>query len=128
GLVIVPRADLWWMRSHAMVPTLQPLALPYVKVFFSGRDDRNRSHIGYAVVDLDRADKNSRDAIVEFSTEPVLGLGALGGFDDNGVSPSCVIEDGKQLRLYYIGWNKGATVRMHLFGGLALSQDGGRSF
>ena len=58
----------------------------------------------------------------------MLSLGELGTFDDNGVSPSCIIEDGKTLRLYYIGWNKGATVRMHLFGGLALSSDGGRSF
>src|SRR3546814_19574077 len=30
--------------------------------------------------------------------------------------------------LYYIGWNPGSTVRMHLFGGLAVSTDGGRSF
>jgi len=30
--------------------------------------------------------------------------------------------------LYYIGWNPGSTVRMHLFGGLAISRDGGSSF
>jgi hypothetical protein len=128
GLVVVPRTELWWMRSHAMVPTLQPLTPPYVKVYFSGRDDKNRSHIGYAVIDLDIAEEDVARAVVEFSSEPVLGLGALGGFDDNGVSPSCVVDDGKQLRLYYIGWNKGATVRMHLFGGLALSTDAGKSF
>lgn len=128
GLVIVPRPELWWMRTHAMVPTLLPLDASRVRVYFSGRDDENRSHIGSAVVDLDRAAADPKNCIVEFSTEPVLSLGELGAFDDNGVSPSCVVQVEKKLRLYYIGWNKGSTVRMHLFGGLALSADHGSSF
>lgn len=128
GLVIVPRPELWWMRSHAMVPTLQPLDGSYVRVYFSGRDDKNRSHIGYAIIDLDRADNNPGRAVIDMSTEPILGIGELGAFDDNGVTPSCLINDGQKLRLYYIGWNKGATVRMLLFGGLAISTDQGKSF
>jgi len=128
GLVIEPRVDLWWMRSHAMIPTLQRLDGAHIKVYFSGRDDQNRSHIGWAVVDLDRAEADPKKAIVEVASEPVLTLGELGAFDDNGVTPSCVIDDESGLRLYYIGWNKGATVRMHLFGGLAASEDGGRTF
>ena len=30
--------------------------------------------------------------------------------------------------MYYIGWNPGSTVRMHLFGGLAISNDDGETF
>src|SRR5262245_27465073 len=116
------------MRTHAMVPTLYRLDEKYVRVYFSGRDDQNRSHIGYAVVDLDQAAENPERAIVDFSSEPVLTLGELGAFDDNGVSPSCIIDCEGALRLYYIGWNKGSTVRMYLFGGLAVSLDGGHSF
>ena len=33
-----------------------------------------------------------------------------------------------ELGLYYIGWNPGSTVRMHIFGGLAISKDGGETF
>lgn len=123
GLVIRPRQELWWMQTHAMIPTAEPIEGPYFRIYFSGRDSANRSHIGYAVLDITRPDK-----IVEFSGEPVLTLGALGCFDDNGVTPSCVINDAGKKFLYYIGWNKGATVRMHLFGGLAISENGGRSF
>jgi hypothetical protein len=123
GLVITPQQELWWMRTHAMIPTVEQLDFPLVKVYFSGRDEKNRSHIGYAVLDMDR-----NGALVDFSPEPVLGLGELGTFDDNGVTPSCVVRDGHHTLLYYIGWNKGATVRMHLFGGLAISEDGGRTF
>ena len=107
-----------------MVPTPQPLGAGLFKVLFSGRDDRNRSHIGYAIVDL-----GGPARVLDVSAEPLLTPGELGCFDDNGVSPSSLVDlgDGRQ-HLYYIGWNPGSTVRVHLFGGLAISEDGGRTF
>ena len=111
------------MRTHAMVPTVEPRGNGVFKIYFSGRDDRNRSQIGWATLDVSRA-----PTIVEFATEPVLTNGALGAFDDNGVTPSCVVRDGNCTLLYYIGWNQGATVRMLLFGGLAVSDDDGKTF
>ena len=123
GLIIAPRTDLWWMRTHAMIPTVEPLGGARFKVYFSGRDEKNRSQIGWATLDV-----SGTPQIVDFAAEPVLTIGELGAFDDNGVSPSCVIRDGNRVLLYYIGWNQGATVRMLLFGGLAISEDGGKSF
>ena len=93
------------------------------RLYVSGRDDKNRSHIGWAIVDLDRD-----GSVVEISSEPVLSPGALGCFDDNGVTPSCVIEISGRQFLYYIGWNPGSTTRMNIFGGLAISEDDGRTF
>lgn len=122
GLVVRP-TGAWWMRSHAMIPTPDPLGGSLVRLYFSGRDERNRSHIGYAVIDLERPTD-----VLELTAEPVLAPGALGCFDDNGVSPSCLVRDGDRQLLYYIGWNPGSTVRLHLFGGLAASTDGGKSF
>lgn len=123
GLVIRPRTELWWWRTHAMIPTPLQLEGSYVRLFFSGRNDKNQSHIGSVVIDLERPDR-----IVEYTVEPALRPGPLGCFDDNGVTPSCAIRDGNDVRLYYIGWNPGSTVRMHLFGGLAISRDEGQSF
>jgi predicted GH43/DUF377 family glycosyl hydrolase len=123
GLLIRPDPRLWWCRTHGMLPTPQPLGGSLFKVFFSGRDDRNRSHIGFAIVDLAEPIR-----VVDFSSEPVLAPGDLGCFDDNGVTPSSIVTAGGRQYLYYIGWNPGSTVRMHLFGGLALSDDGGRTF
>ena len=124
GMVIQPDKRLFWAQSHCMIPTPQSLGDGFVRVFFSGRDALNRSHIGHATVDLNRDGR-----IVDYSADPVLAPGELGCFDDNGVTPSCVLDlpDG-ELGLYYIGWNPGSTVRMHLFGGLAISVDGGRTF
>lgn len=123
GLILKPNPSLWWMKTHAMLPTPEQIEGPLYKIYFSGRDEFNRSQIGYAVIDLREPTK-----ILEHSSEPVLSPGALGCFDDNGVSPSCIVKNGKETRLYYIGWNPGSTTRMHIFGGLAISQDGGKTF
>ena len=124
GLVIRPSGTHEWMRSHAMVPVAEWRHGDVYRVYFSGRDSQNRSHIGYAELDLNRPETTLR-----FSEKPVLGLGTLGCFDDNGVTPSWIInhQEGRTY-LYYIGWNQGTTVRMHLFAGLAISEDGGESF
>jgi len=123
GLVIRPNKRLSWSKSHCMIPTPQMLSDGLVKVYFSGRDELNRSHIGFAILDLNKDGK-----VLEYGNEPVLSPGSLGCFDDNGVTPSCLIEVDGDLYLYYIGWNPGSTVRMHLFGGLAISKDGGQTF
>lgn len=123
GVIARPQADKWWWRSHAMIPTPQMLDQHRVRLYFSGRNDLNQSHIGWVVIDLREPTR-----VIEMSPEPVLAPGALGCFDDNGVTPSCIVADGDETLLYYIGWNPGSTVRMHLFGGLAISRDGGLSF
>jgi hypothetical protein len=51
-----------------------------------------------------------------------------GTFDDNGVTPACVVEYRGKKYLYYIGWQLGVRVRYYLFVGLAISEDGGESF
>jgi hypothetical protein len=124
GLLIEPQKDLWWMQTHAMIPTVDHLESNRYRVYFSGRDKDNRSHIGFAVVEADRGQLK----VLEYSPDPVITLGDLGCFDDNGVTPSCMVTVGNRKFFYYIGWNAGSTVRMHLFGGLALSDDGGKTF
>ncbi len=121
GLVIRP-GGRDWMVSHAMVPVAQPRG-DVVRVYFSGRDASNRSLVGWAELDGDDLTR-----VVRWAERPALGLGRLGCFDDNGVTPSWIVEDGARTYLYYIGWNQGATVRMALVAGLAVSTDGGDTF
>jgi predicted GH43/DUF377 family glycosyl hydrolase len=123
GVILRPHAERWWWQSHTMVPTPMALADSKFRLYFSGRNDANQSHIGWATIDLREPDR-----VLEHSAEPVLAPGRLGCFDDNGVTPSSIVADGDETLLYYIGWNPGSTVRMHLFGGLAISRDGGLSF
>jgi len=112
-----------WMVTYAMVPTVDHLHDDVFRIYFSNRDNSNRSLIGYADIDL----IHPKEGIV-FAEKPVLGLGELGCFDDNGVTPSWIINYDNKKYLYYIGWNPRSTVRMKLFAGLAISSDGGKTF
>ena len=123
GLVIQPDTRLDWMKSHAAVPCAEHVSGDVFRVYFCSRDAQNRSQAAYAELDLKRSEK-----ILFMTKKPVLGLGSLGAFDDNGVTPTWVVNRGREKFLYYVGWNKGATVRMLLFTGLAISRDGGKSF
>lgn len=124
GLFIRPDTSCWWSRTHAMIPTPEDLGNGIFRVYFSGRNNDNQSHILWADVSLKEPYE-----IIGFSKGPILSPGRLGCFDDNGVTPSCLINLGENEKaLFYIGWNPGSTVRMHLFGGLAISIDGGNTF
>jgi predicted GH43/DUF377 family glycosyl hydrolase len=124
GLFIEPQKDKWWSITHAMIPTPEKIGDGIFRIYYSGRNKNNQSHITWADVRL-----NEPYEVLRYSEGPVLSPGDLGCFDDNGVTPSCVIDlENGEKALYYIGWNPGSTVRMHLFGGLALSNDGGETF
>ncbi len=107
-----------------MLPTAEIKEDDIVRIYFSGRNDQNQSLIGYVEVDI----VNDLCDIVHYSKEPVLSLGGLGCSDGNGVTPSWIVNYNKKKYLYYIGWDKASSVRMHLLAGLAISTDGGETF
>lgn len=123
GLIIKPQAGLDWMVTHAMIPFAESIGGDLYRVYFSGRDKLNRSLIGYVELNINKPEK-----ILYITERPVLRLGKLGCFDDNGVTPSWIVNHNGKKYLYYIGWNKGFTVRMGLVTGLAISSDNGKTF
>jgi hypothetical protein len=123
GLIFSPQGQHEWVTTHAMLPVADRIGDDLYRIYFSGRDRLNRSLIGYVEVDM-----NNPREILRLSKEPVLGLGKLGAFDDNGVSPTWLVNQGEKKYLYYFGWNKGSTVRAAEVSGLAISADGGQTF
>ncbi len=122
GRILEASGQYPWMHSHTTLPT--PLLLDdRIRVFFQSRDAGNCSRIGY--VDLDRANPLQ---VLALGAQPVLDLGPLGRFDDNGVAPSSVIRVGSEIYLYFVGLSPRVTVPVHLAIGLAVSRDGGESF
>jgi len=124
GLILSPRIHkLKWWDTYGMDPTVIKLKKSIHRIFFCGRNKSNQSLIGYADIDLNYPFK-----ILNVSKKPVLNLGSLGAFDDNGVTASCAIKLGNILRLYYIGWKPRSTTRYSLMTGLAVSKNNGKSF
>jgi hypothetical protein len=113
-----------WARSHAALPVAHTAGSDGFDLLYSARDGRNRAHIGRA-----RVRTAGRALQVEgCDRDPVLAPGPLGAFDDCGVTSSCVVEEGDATLLYYTGWTLARSVPFLFFAGLAVSQDGGRSY
>jgi hypothetical protein len=55
GLVIQPDASLWWSRTHAMLPTPEHVEGSLWRIYQAGRNDKNQSHVGWALIDLGAA-------------------------------------------------------------------------
>lgn len=122
GMIFKPERHFDWMISHAQVPTVLVMNDRF-RVYFATRDANSISHV--ACIDLDLHDPRK---ILKLYENPVLTVGALGAFDEDGVVPSCILENGKEIWLYYNGWNKKVTTPYHNAIGLAVSTDGGLSF
>ena len=104
------------MRTHAANPTAELLGGRRVRVYFSSRDDANRSSIAFVELDVDKPSKVLRE-----SDQPVLSPGAKGKFDDSGASIGCIVPvDGKRY-LYYMGWHLTVDVPWQNAIGLAIS-------
>ena len=123
GRVFKPEGQYDWVKTHAMLPIADHLGDDLYRIYFSGRDAQNRSLTGYVEVDITRPQE-----VLKISPEPVLSLGSLGAFDDNGVSPTWMVNHQGQKYLYYFGWNKGSLVRAAEVSGLAISKDQGATF
>jgi hypothetical protein len=122
GLVFQTAGDRPWSRSFAQVPTALPID-GGIRVFYSTRDDANRTSTGF--FDVLETDPTR---VVRVHPHPVLGSGTRGAFDDCGAMGSAVVRDGSSVRLYYQGWNVRTTVPFHTAIGLAISRDEGLSF
>jgi hypothetical protein len=120
GLIIEPKTSLDWMQSFAMVPTVEQINDNIFRVYFSGRNELNQSHIGYADMEVSKGNIE----VLSYSNKPILSPGELGYFDDSGVTPSSIVNVNNKKYLYYIGWRSTSSVRMELVAGLAVSSNG----
>jgi hypothetical protein len=86
------------------LPTAFPLDGDLVRVFYSGRDESNRSSVGSFVLRLGEQPK-----VEHAPPEPVLTPGEVGAFDDAGIGVGSVVACEGGDRLYYMGWNIGGS-------------------
>jgi hypothetical protein len=123
GLLIEPSPKFSWLKTHAGPSFVDTTTNP-AKIYVTGRDELNRSHIGVfnLLVGQDglRVDLNSGRLL--FSP------GDLGTFDESGVSYPWLVHVGKRIFMYYVGWTAGGLTKFQNFTGLAISDDGGTTF
>lgn len=123
GRVYAPDGSKPWMHAYAANPVAEWLGEDRFRIYFSSRDARNRSSIGFVEIDLTRP-----AVILRESAEPVLGPGEPGMFDDSGASIGCIVAEGDRRSLYYMGWHLTVVVPWQNAIGLAVSEGPGEPF
>ena len=120
--VFEPRGDFGWMNSHAQGPTVL-VREGFLRVYFASRPKPGLSLPTFVDLDIDDPKK-----VLRLNPTPLLEPGAPGSFDEFGVQPVEVVEQGGEVWLYYTGWERGTTFTYRLSVGLAVSRDGGETF
>ncbi len=129
GRVFDPAAitSVEWMNEFAQAPATLVFDT-FVRVYFSCRpraDAKGQYVSRGAFVDLDRRNLLAQ---VGVSAQPIMDLGGLGAFDEFGTYPTSVIREGDEVRAYYGGWTRCASVPFDVAIGYAISRDGGVTF
>jgi len=123
GLVFDPATHAPWINSHAQVPTAFEMD-DRIRIYFAGRNDLGKSFMTY--VDLNKAEPTK---ILYVHDQPIIPLGKLGTFDDEGMMPSDLVKHQGRLYFYYSGWNQRAAPGLyHNTTGVVFSEDGGATF
>lgn len=105
--------------GYAAVPVVRKLDDSLFQVFFSDRDENNRSFARTFIFDMLPEPK-----VVHVEPSPVLLPSSPGLFDDNGVMPTAYLEAGGEHYIFYIGWNRAVNVPFRNSIGLAKVADG----
>lgn len=102
GRLYAPEGKHPLLATHAANPLAIPLGGSAFRVFFNGRDDCNRSSIGWVDIDL------HRQAVLQSCEAPLFGPGPDSSFFSHGISlGSCYAADGKTY-LLFMGWHNPA--------------------
>jgi predicted GH43/DUF377 family glycosyl hydrolase len=123
GLIFSADGRYEWMAHHACVPVADKIGDDVLRIYFSPRDTKGRSYCAYIEVEADDPSN-----ILYVHDQPLLGPGKLGTFDDGGVMPCSLVTRNGRKYLYYVGWNASVAVSYRNAVGLAVSDDGGRTF
>lgn len=112
-----------WMHSHCSMPFAEALDGTVLRVWFTPRDARNRSHLAWLEIDLARP-----QVVRKLAETPTLAPGPAGCFDDCGAMGSWLVATEDQRRHYYIGWSQPGPDPYHVAIGVAVAGDDGPKF
>ena len=111
-----------WQQSHAMMPVVLE-QIDRLRVYYTTRHIDGKSRITF--YDVDKKDPAN---ILYVHDKPILEVGDIGSFDDCGTVATFVIQNGEKIYLYYNGYNVRNTVPWSNSIGLAISEDGAKTF
>ena len=101
SVLVQPKSDKWWMTSHTGAACLK-WQDEIGSIIIGGRAQDNRSRLGYMEVVLEA----NALALCSISEEPLLDVGPLGSFYQDGVSYPWRFQQGNVKSLLFTGWRR----------------------
>jgi hypothetical protein len=123
GLVFCADKQSDLMHSGGRTPVPLLLDNDTFQVYFASYDENGKGRVFNLKFDI-----NAPTNIYDINTTPVLDLGAIGFYDDNGIIPSSILKVKNDIYLYTIGFSVKNQIIFDASSGLATSLDGGKTF
>ena len=111
------------MMQGGRAPVTLYLENDTYRVFFASYDPEGRGRIFSLDLNITAPKK-----ILNLRTKPIIEIGQVGYFDDNGIIPSDLVEVNGEIYLYTIGFSLKNKIIFDAATGLAKSKDQGISF
>lgn len=121
GRFLSPTNEIYWLENFAgpACAILENKKENIFKLYVSGRDKNNRSLIGKVLIKISGHGKIS---VIDISDKPVLQIGELGCFDENGTSYPYVISENNVEKMFYTGWMPSVLTPFQNHLGLAIKK------
>jgi hypothetical protein len=123
GLIFCASGQSEWMVTGGRAPVPLFLGDDRFRIYFASYDDSGRGRIFSLELDVFHPAQ-----INDLVMTPIVDLGEVGYFDDNGIIPSDLLEVNGSLYLYTIGFSVKNRIIFDAASGLAISHDRGKSF
>ena len=116
GRIFEHPTNFAWSHTHAALPTPFILNDQKIRVFYTTRDEDQRSRVSY--FDISRKELTK---VTYVHDKPILELGELGTLDDRGYTSSFMLKQSDRNLFYYNGYNIGQPARYRVAIGVAES-------
>jgi hypothetical protein len=123
GLIFCAEGQSQLMISGGRAPVPLQICDDIYRIYFASYDIDGRGRIFSLDVNI-----NNPTSIYNLVTKPVIELGNIGNYDDNGIIPSAVLDVDGDIYLYTIGFSIKNRIIFDAATGLAISSDRGESF
>lgn len=123
GLVFCANKQNMYMQKAGHAPVPMHLYDDIYRIFFGAYDDMGRSRIFSLEIDIMHPNK-----ILYLKMDPLISIGDMGYYDDNGILPSYIVINNNNTYIYTIGFSVKNKIMFDAAIGLAISDDSGLTF
>ena len=118
GKIYCAENDNEFMKTAGRAPVPRWIEGDIFEIYFASQDAEMRGRIFKLTINITNPTK-----VIEITTDPIVDMGNVGFFDDNGIIPSCILDHDNKVFLYTIGFSLKNKILFDASCGLAIRED-----